>query len=72
LEVRWDRMPRPKRYAELLRVWIDYETVKMIDTLAQKLGLEKSDVVRLMLKHGYLSILEKYSKILGGKNNAQA
>lgn len=65
-------MPRSKRYVVLVKVWVDEETAKMIDTLVEKLGLEKSDVLRLMLKHGYLSILKKYYKILGGKNNAQA
>jgi hypothetical protein len=56
-------MGRPKRYARVERARVDEETVKMIDELTEKLGLERSAVIRLMLKHGYLRIKSRDYRI---------
>jgi hypothetical protein len=61
-------MTRPKRYAKVERAWVDEETVKMIDELVERLGLERSAVIRLMLKYGYWKIKSRNYKIhIGGE-----
>jgi predicted transcriptional regulator len=49
-------MARAKRFTRSEKFRIDEETKKMIDEVAERLGLSRSAVIRLMIRQGYYRI----------------
>jgi predicted transcriptional regulator len=49
-------MARSKRFTKSEKFRIDEETKRMIDEVAERLGLSRSAVIRLMIRQGYYRI----------------
>jgi predicted transcriptional regulator len=49
-------MARAKRFTRSEKFRIDEETKKMIDEVAERLGLSRSAVIRLMIRQGYYRV----------------
>ena len=49
-------MARTRRFTKSEKFRIDEETKKMIDEVAERLGLSRSAVIRLMIRQGYYRI----------------
>lgn len=49
-------MPRRARYSKHLKIRIDEATLQLIDEISQKLSLNKSATIRLLIIEGYKRI----------------
>jgi predicted transcriptional regulator len=56
-------MARAKRFTRSEKFRIDEETKRMIDEVAERLGLSRSAVIRLMIRQGYYRIKSRNFKL---------